>query len=237
MQEQIFLTYINTSECDSYTLTGTVNDAFVDIDVSKRFFHVPLNVTSEGFTNSIKLKVNYIYQENSFQAMPILLWQPHHGNNLRQKYRYHLYQHDDKNFFIKQSLPWLGSNTLIDSELKIKKKSSLELEPTLIINNTNKLSRTCVTMKNFTYIPDSWLVCYEFYPTKYKTTPGKNIGIRIEKNLKFSPICSKNKFNYVSIGQKIIGMDKILFFKKINSIWDYLNCFKICQSIVSAHYY
>ena len=244
--EKIFLTYVNISECDSYTLTGKVNDEFVDIDASKRFVHIPLSVNTSGVSNYINLKVNSIEQNDSFHCMPFLLWQSPFvetdPNQNFMKYRYHLFLPDMYNFFVQQSIDWLGTQSSIDTEIKIQKKLCPPDEPYLIINNNCHINRMRVAMKNFSYVPNSWFVCYKFYPKKWKDNkyknygPQKNIGIRVEKNLEISKISSITKFNYLKIGEKTIALDKVLYFAKINSIYDYMRNLKICERILSVHY-
>ena len=234
MQEQIFLTFINSYECNTYSLTGTINGNFVDIDASQRFIHIPLETDAQGYINHIRLKVNYTQQNNLFQSVPAMLWQ-HVQIGKRTKNRYNVSQPAQKNFFPNQLVNWLGSDSILELDLKLKKHMTKD-RTIIIINDDYTLPRQIFAMK-FSYIPNSWMLCYRFYPSKigntyYHNGHSHHVGVRIDTDLQFSKIQSNSRYNYVTIGEKSIAMDKIIHFEKIQSIWDYLRCLKICERIL-----
>ena len=228
--QQIYLTYINTTQCDSYTLTGTVNDNFIDLDASERFVHIPLMANEEGYNNTINLQVNYTSQHDLFKCIPAMLWQAPKSSIARN--RYDLFQPPTRYFLPKHSMTWLGSQSKIEGQIKLKKPDAT----CMYVNDTNKLTRTRITMNNFCYIPQSWFVCYKNGHSNEGDTYNYYASVRVSKNLQFSQITSNTTFNYISIGNKTIAMHRVLYYARINSIWDYLRCFKTCEHLLSVQY-
>ena len=77
--QKIFLTYMNQSECPSYSLVGTVNDEFHDIDASQKFFDIPLYTDPDSediVLNSINFEVKADMHDDKFCAIPVYFWRP-----------------------------------------------------------------------------------------------------------------------------------------------------------------
>ena len=224
--EKVFLTYINVNCCESYTLTGTVNDQFVDIDASERFFHIPVK---EG-DNSFNLKINYHNQNDQFQAIPMCFTM----QNINNKKRLHIFQSlSNHRWHIENQINWLGSESTLFANLLIK--TDLNESQKLFINNDLSLPGMAILEQDVRYKPNSWLVCY--LPRTADLNIVGSISFRIDQKFYVSPISEQERFNYVTIGNKTIMSSKVLFYQKINSVFDYLNCLKIGQLIASNVYY
>lgn len=226
--QQIFLTYMNQSECPSYTLTGTVNDQFYDIDASKKYFNIPV----DNGSNTIDLKVNFLSQNNQFQSIPI-------GFSFQTKKMstLHFFQNlPDPHFFIKHGFEWLGTKSNINVQFHLHLERNKNRRWQMHFNHEYFADDLDILQyPAFDYTPNSWLVCYS--PFNYDLHRISPLSIRIEKNFYVSPISNQNRFNYITIGNKSVSLKKVQFYRKINSVFDYLNCLKIANLIQTSSYY
>ena len=226
----LFLTYINVNCCDSYTLTGTINDEFVDIDASERFFHIPVK---EG-DNSLNLKINYHAQNDQFQAVPMCFTM----QNKNKKKKVHIFQSlINHKWHIENQINWLGSGSTLFANLSISIGLQEGIGQNLFLNGNLLSNALTILQQDTRYKPNSWLVCYSpraIDSSLSKLTP---ISFRIDQNFYVSPISSQERFNYVTIGNKTIMSSKVVFYQKIHSVYDYLNCLKIIHLIASTIYY
>ena len=250
--QKIFLTYMNQSECPSYSLVGTVNDEFHDIDASQKFFDIPLYTDPDSediVLNSINFEVKTDMHDDKFCAIPVYFWRPwtkSYNNHKHKRNRIKLYQPTvNTNFFTDLSLKWLGPTSSISCDVNLSHHQetlagqcvyfgNIQRE-TLAINNQASLNCTKLVSYRENYIPNSWFVCYRAStrPHYYDT----HISIRTHKNLFVSPIQSQSRYNYIVIGEKSIAMDRVIFYKKVNTIWDYLNCLKLCETVSGTSFY
>jgi len=228
-----YLTFINLELCESYSITGKINDEFVDIDASQRFFHLPVQASVDKFnSNKISVKVKCASQNDNFCAVPIFFWK-----NTTSRYRKRIFLSlNENNFFQNNSIDWLGSQSAIDCNLDLLGIEATQSDQVindevftfkLNVNKNKVLDSLQAFIINFNYQPNSWFVCYKTLKWNDR------LSIRIVKSLEFSNIQAQNRFNFVKANNKILPLEKILFFQKINSVWDYIDCLRITQKFSS----
>jgi len=228
MNPKFFLSYINLHLCESYTLVGKINDEYVDIDLSKRFFDIPLDIKLDSQnTIDIDLKVNYNHQNDSFKAIPMLIWRTR-GESPGKFIFHNLLRY---NWFIENGITFLGSNSKLKLSLDIDHKTDEKTGHSMCINNKIMLNGFTLCRNNLEYIPNSWFVCY------MTSKRGGKVNYRIHKNCFLPPINSQNRFNHITIGEKTIQLSKVLFYRKVENVWDYANCIKMTHAISSVTSY
>lgn len=243
MTKDFFLTYTCFTECPTYTVAGTVNDEYFEIDASKRFIHIPIKVgINQNFVNNISLHVKSTIHNDEFKAIPTFFWCiPDHSKKSRKKI---FTNQSYNNWLLKNhSVQWLGPESSYDFKIDLKYILENAKENQLTINNSQSLNDLPLTMHDFDYIPNSWFVCYN---TRKKDLTGTkawspltnpHYSYRINKNFSVGPIHLQDRFNYVTIGDKTIPLNSITFFKKVNTVWDWMNCFKMAHIFYNLNHF
>ena len=238
-----FLTYTCVTKCPSYTVAGTINDEYFEIDASNRFIHLPIKAgLNENYVNHISLQVKSTIHNDSFKAIPTFFW---YIPDPKKKTRKKIFTNQSYNNWLLQdhSVQWLGPKSLCNFQVDSKLVQSPSRGGELIINNSQKLDALPLTMLDFDYVPNSWFVCYN---TRKKDLTGTKAwspltdpyySVRIHKNFSVGPIHTQDRFNYVTIGDKTIPLNSVTFFKKINTIWDWMNCVKMAHIFYNLNHY
>lgn len=250
MQESIstFIGYIIPKPCQTHTVIVESEDNFHELDASGYFLNVPIQVgTTDFYQNKFKLSVRWLTQKDEFQAIPFCLWQnkPDYRQSLIGKIIWMDYSISDTNIFTKNGLSWLGSTSSVEVDISLKRKHnnvpdesvSESQHDQLLINESTFVDWVRCLRSDFHFQPNSWFVAVKrpsYWPSQSNNP--QHLNYRIVKNLKVFIESRDMRYNFVETDNRTYPLDQVLFYKKIQTIWDWLYCFKLLRHYRYANY-
>ena len=244
-----FIAYIMPKACQAYTVRCINNDNFYELDASGHFLHVPVVAGEhEPVTNDIKLNVQYSYHNEDFHATPFCIWR--RSPYYREKYVgitvfkptvRPTTDDADNEWLLSQGLSWLGAGEDTGtSEFKIDlQQVNTDDLTTLQLNDIPVQTSVKMSNKQFEYIPNSWFVCYHWPGHDH---PRRNLHMSYRQDPYIHVNCStsmssSDRWQYLTIGKKTLPMSDVFFYRKINSVRDYLSCIDMMLGIQNATVY
>lgn len=243
-----FIAYMMPKACQSYTVRCNNNDKFYELDASGHFFNVPVvSGEHEPVTNNIKLKVQCTHHDRSFHATPFCIWR-RHPYQRKQYVGLTAFMPavtpghgEDHSWLLSQGVSWLGAgDDTSTAEFKIDlQQIDGEHKTYLEINKTPVPTSMKMTNKEFAYIPNSWFVCYSV-PGNPQVRTNLNMSYRQDPYIHVhcsSSMSASDRFQYLTIGKRTLAMSDIFFYRKINSVQDYLSCMNMMLAIQNVAVY
>lgn len=225
--KQSYIAYIIPDTFESYSVIAETSKATYDIDASGNFLHIPVEIGyGEKVSNKIKVSVKHVQENSKFTAQPFCIWSPvPEYRSTMQHIKIWTVAGTGKNIFTENKVNWLGSTSIENITLDLSADiEGISLDKTL----PHRLHRN-----TWQYKSNSWFIGLKCYPYKLAQADSvQSITYRIADNIDYFHHGNQEKYNFLKADDKIFPSQRILFVKKIQSIHDWLYCFKILK-----HYY
>lgn len=230
----MFLTFVTTKPNEDYFVEYHCNDTFTEIDLKQPLFHLPIQ---EG-DNDIKIVFKFTKIDPQLQAIPLCISKnsidPDQDEN-KDLDLVKVWTHNTNSLFFKeQGIEWLGSGADVNFKINVKLDGNNDC-----ILNGHTMTDARLIQSELIYKPNQWLVCVKSDHQKHlgnKKGVGETHYVEYHMDefihVQCSTMTSKDhKFNYVTIGDKTFDVDKIVFMKKINSLYEFMQAFNVMTNI------
>ena len=229
--EDSYIAYIIPRKCRSYSVIATTADDFYDLDASQHFLHVPVKISSgEPYVNKIKLEVKHIEENSEFQAIPFCIWKPSASH--RKKcvgIKAWTIKSINEDIFLKHKINWLGSTSIEEFQVLLKAD-----ETGVKIDNILQLNLQRPTWE---YKQNSWFVglkCMKYLASQ--AVAPQSLTYRIADNIEILHHGNQDKYNFIKADGRLFSYHRMLFYKRIHDVWDWLYCIKMLRNYQYAHY-
>ena len=219
-----YIAYIIPYECESYSL-AVHGDQYYDVDASGHFCHVPVSIGIEDpYTNKLSIRTKKIIDNDQFTAIPFCIYKITGTEKLPTQLKIYSTTGFADNVISKHCSEWIGSKSEINIELPLSRNKDDNA-----LQQDNMLFR--ISRPTFEYKTNSWFVAYKtskFRPARAMSY--QPLSYRIVDNVEVYHHGNNERYNFIKADEKMLPYQRILFYRKIDDVWDWLYCFKMLKA-------